>query len=146
MPEQTTNNQSPTISDTGTGERVIAPRDTPQIEGYQIIDRLGEGGMGTVWRGVQLSTKREVALKLIGAAFIASEKVRRRSCLLGSHLLRSSGLNSPPNSCVSLSKMLDAWVSRRSILFVAMRRLLPNWINSRTYTCTTPFPLASWSA
>ncbi len=50
----------------------------PQLEGFEIIDRLGEGGMGAVWRAVQRSTRREVALKVIGAAGLGSHKARLR--------------------------------------------------------------------
>ena len=42
----------------------------PHVEGYQVLERLGEGGMGSVWRAIQLSTKREVALKVIGAGAV----------------------------------------------------------------------------
>jgi len=35
----------------------------PHIEGYKIIELLGEGGMGMVFRAEQISTKRQVALK-----------------------------------------------------------------------------------
>lgn len=37
-----------------------------KIPGFEILGKLGEGGMGTVWRATQLSTGREVALKAIG--------------------------------------------------------------------------------
>jgi len=50
----------------------------PAIEGYEIIGRLGEGGMGVVWQAVQLSTKREVALKLLPAGQFGSAKAQRR--------------------------------------------------------------------
>jgi len=50
----------------------------PRMEGYEIEGRLGEGGMGTVWRAVQLSTKREVALKFLGRHRFASKKSRAR--------------------------------------------------------------------
>jgi WD40 repeat protein len=50
----------------------------PVVEGYQMLSPLGEGGMGTVWRAVQLSTRREVALKLMSLAFFGSDKARRR--------------------------------------------------------------------
>jgi serine/threonine protein kinase len=50
----------------------------PEIEGYEVTGRLGEGGMGTVWRAVQLSTHREVALKLLSERRFASQKSRLR--------------------------------------------------------------------
>lgn len=50
----------------------------PKIEGYEITGRLGQGGMGTVWRAVELSTKREVALKFLGSHRFASQKSRAR--------------------------------------------------------------------
>jgi len=50
----------------------------PQIEGYRILEQLGYGGMGTVWRTVQLSTKRQVALKLLGTHSFISEKAKAR--------------------------------------------------------------------
>ena len=50
-------------SDTGQGE-------VSKVEGYRVIEPLGRGGMGTVWRAVQLSTSREVALKLLGGAIM----------------------------------------------------------------------------
>ena len=50
----------------------------PAIEGYKITDRLGAGGMGTVWRAVQSSTKREVAMKFLGSHRFASKKSRAR--------------------------------------------------------------------
>ena len=50
----------------------------PRIGGYEILSRLGEGGQGTVWRAVQLSTKRQVALKLLSRGRLGSSKVRAR--------------------------------------------------------------------
>jgi serine/threonine protein kinase/Tfp pilus assembly protein PilF len=50
----------------------------PQVEGYEILEPQGEGGMGTVWRAVQLSTRREVALKLMTKQAFASENARAR--------------------------------------------------------------------
>jgi serine/threonine protein kinase len=39
------------------------PGGAPTIPGYDILDQLGAGGMGVVWRAVQQSTQRQVALK-----------------------------------------------------------------------------------
>lgn len=50
----------------------------PQIEGYEITGRLGEGGMGVVWRATQLSTRRDVALKLLGTSLFGSTRARKR--------------------------------------------------------------------
>src|SRR5690242_7991137 len=50
----------------------------PSVEGYQILGRLGEGGMGTVWRALQLSTRRPVALKLMGLSLFGSDTARSR--------------------------------------------------------------------
>jgi serine/threonine protein kinase/tetratricopeptide (TPR) repeat protein len=56
----------------------IAPTSLPEISGYTIQGRLGQGGMGTVWRATQHSTKREVALKILSQSFIGSEKDQLR--------------------------------------------------------------------
>jgi serine/threonine protein kinase len=48
------------------------------FEGYRIIDAIGEGGMGTVWRALQLSTQREVALKVLSAGSFRTQKFRVR--------------------------------------------------------------------
>ena len=50
----------------------------PAIDDYEVTGRLGQGGMGTVWRAVQLSTKREVALKFLGKHRFASKRSRAR--------------------------------------------------------------------
>ncbi|MDQ3440929.1 MAG: serine/threonine protein kinase, partial [Planctomycetota bacterium] len=49
----------------------------PRIPGYEVICFLGRGGMGDVYRAVQLSTRRLVALKLMRPDF-TSEKMRLR--------------------------------------------------------------------
>jgi len=50
----------------------------PDIGGYKLIEPLGEGGMGVVWRAEQLSTKRQVALKVMASPRFASQKAKAR--------------------------------------------------------------------
>jgi len=59
-------------------ETTTSHQGLPQIEGYQIINLIDEGGMGIVWRAVQLSTNRQVALKLLGSATFGSKKAQLR--------------------------------------------------------------------
>src|SRR5581483_1703356 len=48
----------------------------PRIPGYVVGSALGRGGMGTVYRAVELATSREVALKWLPAT--AREALRAR--------------------------------------------------------------------
>jgi hypothetical protein len=50
----------------------------PTVPGYQITGRLGEGGMGVVWRAVQVATRREVAPKVMSAVALGSDRSRVR--------------------------------------------------------------------
>src|SRR4051812_34135240 len=50
----------------------------PRLDGYQVLSRLGEGGMGVVWKATQLSTRRPVALKFLRLAAFGSDKSQRR--------------------------------------------------------------------
>src|SRR5689334_11369328 len=60
------------LSNSGTGRASPAGGAPPDVPGYDITARLGEGAMGTVWRAVQRSTRREVALKLIAQGVVGS--------------------------------------------------------------------------
>jgi tetratricopeptide (TPR) repeat protein/predicted Ser/Thr protein kinase len=55
------------------------PSEPPlQIEGYEIIEKVAEAGQGQVWRARQLSTGRDVAIKVPRAGLVTSERARLR--------------------------------------------------------------------
>lgn len=48
------------------------------LAGYRIESLLGRGGMGAVYRATQLALRRQVALKVIAAAFASDQAFRER--------------------------------------------------------------------
>jgi serine/threonine-protein kinase len=48
------------------------------IEHYQIIERLGQGGMGAVYRATDTLLEREVALKLLRPEYAADPAFAER--------------------------------------------------------------------
>jgi len=54
------------------------PSGVPGIEGYTILEEIGRGGMGIVYRAHQQRLNRHVALKVIAAGMLANESHRMR--------------------------------------------------------------------
>ncbi|GEM_PF-2623701 len=48
------------------------------IEGYEIREKIGQGGMGAIFRAVQISTDRDVALKILPPRFNSDETYLKR--------------------------------------------------------------------
>jgi serine/threonine protein kinase len=50
----------------------------PAVPGYRMLQELGAGGMGVVWRAEQVALKRVVALKMIRPALVGSPQGQAR--------------------------------------------------------------------
>ncbi len=73
---------------TGQAQRVaqeLPNLTTQQIPGYQLIDKIGEGSMGTVWKARQVSMDRIVAIKVLKPK-LANDKVFLSRFLREAHL------------------------------------------------------------
>ena len=60
----------------------------PQIAGYTLLSRAGQGGMGTVYRAEQISPRRSVAIKMLSGANITAAQMTafRREAEVVAHL------------------------------------------------------------
>ncbi|MCK6479509.1 MAG: serine/threonine protein kinase [Planctomycetes bacterium] len=69
------------------GEEPRAPHPSEVVRGYRILERLGRGGMGSVYRAEQLGMDRIVALKILrrplGLEEQHVERLRREARLVG---------------------------------------------------------------
>src|SRR5262245_54977967 len=50
----------------------------PQVRGYRLLGRIGSGGMGSVYRAEDVSSGRQVALKLISPDYAGSASAVER--------------------------------------------------------------------
>jgi tetratricopeptide (TPR) repeat protein len=67
--------QSTVRSPAGGGAAAAGP---PVVPGYEVLDQLGQGGMGAVWRGRDRRLRRDVALKVMKAALAGHPHLERR--------------------------------------------------------------------
>jgi serine/threonine protein kinase len=86
----------------------------PSVPGYRILAEIGRGGMGVVYRALQVGANREVALKMIlsgdhaGSAEIARSGSRRRrspgcSIRISSPFTRSANMQGCRSSAWSIA-------------------------------------------
>jgi serine/threonine protein kinase/Tfp pilus assembly protein PilF len=61
-----------------THSKVEGSEPTPQIDGYEVIEKVAEAGQGQVWRALQHSTGRVVAIKVPRLGKVTSERARVR--------------------------------------------------------------------
>ncbi|UCD51129.1 MAG: protein kinase [Phycisphaerales bacterium] len=80
MSDQVDNNlgQLPTVSGPTSDQGEKCPFPPPHVKGYEIVSAIGEAGQGRVWRAIQLSTNREVALKVPRIDLLRSQKALAR--------------------------------------------------------------------
>jgi len=55
--------------------------DTPEIEGYDVLEQIGSGGMGIVYRARQHLPDREVAIKIVAPFTLRASQARQRFML-----------------------------------------------------------------
>ena len=76
--DATPETRPPPDSGLGTWSGCAAVDPDLRIPGYEVHEQIGMGGMGSVFRATHLATRREVALKVMGALSVSSERARAR--------------------------------------------------------------------
>ncbi len=73
-----TRHRFPSVSETNSLLVPAGDIKRPEIPGYEIVELLGQGGMGLVWKAIQHSPRREVALKQMNTLALSSSTARAR--------------------------------------------------------------------
>ena len=94
----------------------FAPGQT--ISHYRIIDRLGEGGMGIVYRAQDLKLPREVALKFLNDELVRNAEAKKRFVTEA----KTASLLQHPNICAifdidEMEKAITAWKTKQPAAF-----------------------------
>ena len=74
--DRSTLHEYTTVLSPGSSRQPSLPPDS--FPGYEILEEIGGGGQGAVYRAYQLGAKREVAIKVLLDGRFASEQTRRR--------------------------------------------------------------------
>lgn len=56
----------------------VADDEWPQIPGYELIERIGKGAMGSVFRALHLVSRREAAVKILSSELVSREDLVAR--------------------------------------------------------------------
>ncbi|HET8647523.1 MAG TPA: hypothetical protein VFO85_18645, partial [Vicinamibacteria bacterium] len=74
-----------------------APGDPPRVGRYQVIEEIGEGAMGRVWRGFDPELSRAVAIKTVKGEYLTRD-TREEYLHRFRREARAAGLLSHPNT------------------------------------------------
>ena len=114
------------------GAGMFRGREGDRLDDFQILSRLGEGGMGFVYLAEQVSLKRKVALKVLRPELTVSEASRERFRREARSIASLSHPGIVPvhayGECGEVAYLAMEWVEGRSLgdLFARLRHQLPS--------------------
>ena len=82
---------------------------------YRIVGQLGQGGMGSVWRGAHVRTGRKVAIKVLDERFLSNSAIVQR---FGREARAASAIQHP-----GIVEVLDLDQTARGVPFLVMELL-----------------------